>query len=341
MAYLVLLLASIAASPSPRVSVQALSEVFSFAALGLALVHLRGEARVRWLVDLLILVGSAVALSGLAQLLTGMGDVERRIRGPFSHYMTFAGFLLLVDLLLVARLLVRRDGRAVPESNAAAGPTAWLDRPWLATLCLAAINAALVSSLTRSAWIALAVSLALVLALVRPKLLLFAPPLAAFVLVVAPVPIVHRVLSIASFSDTSNYDRICMAEAGLRMIGERPLLGIGPDRVKWVYPLYRHATAPRLLVPHLHDSYVQIAAERGIPALAIYLALLGTAAGGAWRGFRRGGSASDLHLGVLGALAAFAVAGLFEHNWGDSEVQRLVLVLVAVPAALMTEASSA
>ena len=125
-----------------------------------------------------------------------------------------------------------------------------------------------------------------------------------------------------------------MAEAGLRMVGERPLLGFGPDLVKRVYPLYRHPTAPRLLVPHLHNSYIQVAAERGIPALAVLLALLGSAAAAAWRGFRRGGADADLHLGVLGALAAFAVAGLFEHNWGDSEVQRLVLVLLAVPAGL-------
>ena len=84
----------------------------------------------------------------------------------------------------------------------------------MATLCLAAISVALVSSLTRSAWIALAVGLALVIALVRPWLLLLAPPMAAALLVVLPVPVVHRLLSIADRSDGSNYDRICMAEAG-------------------------------------------------------------------------------------------------------------------------------
>jgi putative inorganic carbon (HCO3(-)) transporter len=329
-AYLVLLVAAVAASQDVRASVRALSELFSFGALGLALIYLRGEQRVRWLADGVILVGTLVAAHGLAQLLIGMGDVESRIRGPFSHYMTFAGFLLPIDLLLVARLLRRR-------ARADSGPTGLLDRAWVAWLCLSAISVALVSSLTRSAWLALAVGLALLVLLVRPKLLLLAPPAAAVLLVVLPVPMVHRLLSIADRSDQSNYDRICMAEAGLRMIAERPLLGLGPDLVKRIYPLYRHPTAPRLLVPHLHNSYIQIAAERGIPALAVYLALLGTALASAWRGFRGGGAAADLHLGVLGALVAFAVASLFEHNWGDSEVQRLALFLIAIPVALEAE----
>ena len=325
-----LLVAAVAASQDFRASARELSEIFSCMTLVLALVLVRGEARVRWLVDATILMGAAVAVWGLLQLLSGMGDVESRIRGPFSHYMTFAGFLLVVDLLLVARLLARRPDPGSPVQ----GPTACLDRAWVSWLCLALLSTALVSSLTRSAWIALAASLVLVVALVRPKLLLAAPPVAAFLLIVAPVPIVHRVLSIASLSDGSNYDRICMAEAGLRMIGERPLLGLGPELVKRVYPLYRHPSAPRLLVPHLHDSYLQLAAERGIPELAFYLALLATAGVAAWRGFRRRGSDADLHLGVVGALAAFMVAGLFEHNWGDTEVQRIVLVLLAIPAAL-------
>jgi hypothetical protein len=169
-AYLLLLCASAAASQDPRASLRELSEIFGFAALGLALVHLRGEKRVRWLVDAVILVGTLIALSGLGQFLIGMGGVVQRIRGPFSHYMTFAGYLLLVDLLLVGRLLRRHRGASV-EGGEATAPTRWLDRTWLALLCLALVNTALVSSLTRSAWLAFAAALLLVVGLVRPRLL--------------------------------------------------------------------------------------------------------------------------------------------------------------------------
>lgn len=330
--YLLALAAAILASPEVTKSARSLSEIFSFATFFLALAWVRGERRTRFLLDAAILIGAVLALSGLAQLAAGYGDLERRIRGPFSHYMTFAGYLLPLDLVLLARLMKRR------RDAEASGPTAWLDRPLVAWGALVAINLALAASLTRSAWLALAVSLVGLSALVRPRLLLAAPLAVGAFLVLAPVPMVERALSIADLSDESNYDRVCMAEAGLRMIAERPLLGIGPDQVKLRYPIYRSPTAPRWTVPHLHNAYLQVAAERGLPALAALLALFGGSMLVAWRGYRRGGPAPDIQLGVLAALAAFAVAALFENNWGDTEVQRYVLFLLAAPFALAAPA---
>lgn len=330
-AYLLLLVAAIAASPAPYESARALSELFSFATLFLTLLLVRGERQVRWLVDLLLLSGALLAVWGLVQILFGYGALDSRIRGPFSHYMTFSGFLLVLDLLLIARLVARR------EVAGGRGPTAWLDRPWVAWSALTALTAALVASLTRGAWVALVGALVLVVARWRPKLLWAAPALAALFLLLAPVPVVARGLSIVDLSDSSNYDRLCMAEAGLRMVGERPLLGVGPEQVRRIYPLYRHPTAPRIVVPHLHNAYLQLAAERGIPALSALVALLLTAILAAERGVRRGGTAVDLHLGFLGAVAAFAIAALFEDNWGDTEVKRLALFLLAGPFCVSRE----
>jgi putative inorganic carbon (HCO3(-)) transporter len=334
LAYLLLLLAACAASPAPLASLRASSEIFSFATLGLTLLLVRDEGRLRALVDALLLVGAALALWGLGQVLYGYGALDSRIRGPFSHYMTFSGFLLMLDMMLVARLMARRP------DPAASGPTAWLDRPWVAWGAFAAVTTALVASLTRGAWVALVGALVLVVSRWRPRLLWAAPALAAVFLVLAPVPVVARALSIADLTDSSNYDRLCMAEAGLRMIGERPLLGVGPEQVREIYPLYRHPTAPRLVVPHLHNAYLQLAAERGIPAVSAFVALLVTALAAALAGVRRGGAATDLHLGFFGAIAAFAVAALFEDNWGDTEVKRLALFLIGGPFCLAGAAAA-
>ncbi len=326
--YLLALAAAVLASPSPGLSTRSLSELFSFATFFLALAWVRGERQVRWLVDAAILIGALLALSGLAQLAAGYGDLERRIRGPFSHYMTFAGFLLALDLVLIARLLGRR------REPAADGPTAGLDRPALPWTALAAINLALLRQPHAQRLARARRGARRRLRPARPRLLLAAPVAAALFLAAAPVPVVARALSIADLGDESNYDRLCMAEAGLRMVGERPLLGIGPDLVKRLYPIYRHPSAPRWNVPHLHNAFLQVAAERGLPALGALLALVGGSALAAWRGWRRGGSAADVHLGALGALTAFAVAACFENNWGDTEVQRYVLFLLAVPFCL-------
>ncbi len=108
--------------------------------------------------------------------------------------------------------------------------------------------------------------------------------------------------------------------------------------VKHRYAIYRPPAAPRYNVPHLHNSLLQLAAERGLPALGSYLGLTIAAMVLAWRRFRREGGRrgprADLWIGALLAILAFNVAGLFENNWGDAEVQRTALFALAIPFCL-------
>ena len=315
--YVLFLLASIVASVDWRVSAGALRELFNLAPVPLAILLVRNEKGVRRLLDLLVVVAALLACAGLAQYLVGYGDLDRRIRGPFSHYMTFSGFLLVADLLLIASLLA--GGRA---------KSIWR---WGA---LALINVALLGSLTRGAWVGLGVTLTVLAALKAPRWLLAWIPAAALFIILAPTPILHRAASIFDLRDFSAYDRLCMVDAGLRMIAERPVFGLGPDMVERRYQLYRNPTAPRYSIPHLHNTPLQLAAERGLPALAAYLALLGCALWRAWRIYRTESRWADIALGVLLAILAFTVAGLFEDNWGDTEVRRPLLFLLAVPFCL-------
>jgi O-antigen ligase len=319
--YVLLYGSAILASYELGVSARGATEVFTLSSLFIAPLLLRRERHVRRVVDALVVVATLLACQGLSQYLFGYGDIDRRIRGPFSTYMTFSGFLLICDLLLVATMVYTRRWRSL-----------WR---WGALLV---INAALLGSYTRNAWVALVVAL-MVLALIRaPRLLLAFVPAAVIFIVVAPVPLVHRVTSIFNPRDISNYDRICMFKAGLTMVGESPLFGIGPDVVRHRYALYRPPSAPRYNVPHLHNSLLQLAAERGLPALASYLGLHLAAMGLAWRRFRQeggsGGPRADLWIGALLAILAFNVAGLFENNWGDAEVQRTALFALAIPFCL-------
>jgi O-antigen ligase len=324
--YCLLLFASIAASYEPVVSARNFSELFTLATLVLGLLLVRGERDARRVVDGLVIVAALVAVAGLVQLAGDYGALDRRIRGPFSHWMTFSGFLLVCDLLLLARL-------AAPHRRGGAGGRAgWR---WAAAVV---INLALLGSLTRSAWVALIASVTLLVLLRAPRWLLAYLPAAALFVVLAPMPLLARVISISQLGDSSNYDRLCMAEAALHMIAERPVLGLGPDLVELRYPIYRPPSAPRYEVPHLHNTFLQIAAERGLPALASYLCLVALSLAAAWRGFVRegrfAGSRADLYLGALLALVAFNLAGLFENNWGDTEVQRLALFVLALPFCL-------
>ena len=141
------------------------------------------------------------------------------------------------------------------------------------------INLALVGSLTRNAWIGLAFGGGWLLWMRRRRLLLWILPAAAAFIVLAPVPVLARALSVANLSDESSYDRLCMLEAGARMVAEHPLFGVGPNMAERLYPIYRHTSAARLNVPHLHDSYAQIAAERGLIKPGYRLGLMGIGSG--------------------------------------------------------------
>ena len=102
-----LLAVAVLFSQEPATSFDALRELFTLAALPLAIGSIAGERRLRGMFDAAILAAALAAGAGLAQFWIGLGDLDRRIRGPFSHVMTFSGILLLVDLVLIARLMFR------------------------------------------------------------------------------------------------------------------------------------------------------------------------------------------------------------------------------------------
>ncbi|HXO40758.1 MAG TPA: O-antigen ligase family protein, partial [Thermoanaerobaculia bacterium] len=154
----------------------------------------------------------------------------------------------------------------------------------------------------------------------------------------APASVLRRASSIFDLRDPSNYDRLCMIDAGLHMIAERPFVGLGPDMVDHRYEIYRQPTAPRYSVPHLHNSFLELAAERGLPSLGAYLWMMIAGVRLALRRYRAegglAGGRAELYLGSVLALLAFNLAGLFENNWGDAEVKRLALFALMMPFCL-------
>ena len=122
-----------------------------------------------------------------------------------------------------------------------------------------------------------------------------------------------------------------MARAGLAMIDDEPLTGIGPDMVAEIYPQYRTEDAVEIEVPHLHNVPLHIAAERGLPALLLWGWFVVIAGRDLYRLVRRERSA--LPAAGLAALVAMVTAGLFEYNFGDSEFLVPFLALITLPFA--------
>jgi O-antigen ligase len=122
------------------------------------------------------------------------------------------------------------------------------------------------------------------------------------------------------------------------MVGDFPVLGLGPEMVKYYYPLYRDPDSVHRSVAHLHNNAVQIAAASGVPAAATYLglAILPIAASARrLRRERRSEVAAPLAAVFLASIALL-VAGIFEYNFGDTEVEMATLLLWALPFSAAT-----
>jgi O-antigen ligase len=85
----------------------------------------------------------------------------------------------------------------------------------------------------------------------------------------------------------------------------------------------------------LHNTPLQIAVERGLVGLALWLWIFAAFFTRAWRVCRRvpADAVADraLVVGALAAVTAFLVAGLFEYNFGDTEVLLVTLSVMALP----------
>ena len=325
-------LVSAAYSANPTTSLLDCKQLFLFAIVPMAYRLFHGERTLK-VVDVIITVGALNAVYGIVQYaIMNFDNIENRIQGNLGHYMTYSGVIMMVACIAFARVMFRRR-----------------DRMW-AALVLPAVMVALVLTLSRNAWVGACAGIGTLFVLkdLRHALRFAAvlPIALALVVAFAPASITDRLMSMASLNDqfrqsddsrmsnASNRDRLAMAKMGALIIRDYPLAGVGPDMVIEVYPTYRSKVqgAVNQLNSHLHNVPLQIAAERGLPALAIWLWFVVTLL----RDFlkkRKTSALPSLATAGIACVVAMLAAGMFEYNFGDSEFLMLFLVVVTLPYA--------
>ena len=317
-----------------RTSIIDCKQLLLFAIVPIAYRLLSGR-RALTAIDVIITAGAISAVIGLVQFgILQFDHLGQRPRGSLGMYMTYSGQLMLVACTATARILFRKD-----------------DRLW-AALVMPALVAALAATLTRNVWIGACAGIGLLFLIRDFRLIALVPVLAALFLALAPPQLTERFYSsfrvrtlrhdsaATEASVLSNRDRLAMIRSGLKIIKDDPLTGVGPDMVVRVYPQYRDPEAVQQLNSHLHNVPLQIAAERGIPALIIWLWFITTML----RDFFKARHTTHVPSIVTAALActvAMLAAGMFEYNFGDSEVLMLFLVLVTLPYAAERASSDA
>jgi O-antigen ligase len=267
----------------------------------------------------LIGIGQVTFCAELADWAPVLGRVAvkcHRAHAFYSIYMTLAGVL---NVVLLATL---------PELLRARGRPLWAPGAWLIAL------AAFALTYVRGAWLGFAAGVGVLGASLRRGVLFGAVVALAIVLLLLLLPGVRgRARSIADPSDPTSSERVLMWRSGLAMARDHLLTGVGPGQVKRVYPMYAAPEVTNKQRGHLHSSPIQIFVERGMLGLAAWLWFFGAFFMYARRVAGRvvdDPPAATLVTGAIASTAGFLVAGLFEHNFGDSEVLLAALFVMSL-----------
>jgi O-antigen ligase len=279
------------------------------------------------LTTIVLAAGALSALVGIGQYaILHYDNLGQRPRGTLGLYMTFSGLMMLVLNVAIARVLFMTRSRIWP------------------LMVIPALVVVLPLTFTRNTLAGSLLAVALLMVMRNFRLTALLPILAALFLMVAPTRVVERAYSIFDLHDPTSRDRLAMVHAGVKIVRDHPMTGVGPNMVQRVYPQYRDPDVALPDAPHLHDVPLQIAAERGLPALALWIWFIAAVVVGAFSRFRtapRQGTGRFLAAAALASVAAMLGAGLFEYNFGDSEFLMLFLVLITLPFAVMKTARDA
>jgi putative inorganic carbon (hco3(-)) transporter len=296
-----------------------------------------GKDRLKWIYQAIFLIAVVSSLRGVMQFASDPHrDLLHRISGFMSQWMTFSGLLMLALLLLTAYAFAE----------------GFLKHKWVIPVAACIVFALLLSE-TRNAWLGAIAGITILILLWKPRAFVFLVVVVLACYLLSPA-IRERARSGADPNDPNTRNRIELFQTAIRLIQAHPWLGVGPKNVKYEAPRYRGAGSeewPDWMYQHMHNNFLQIAAETGIPGLFIWLWFLGKLGWDAFSIYRRmrnpsfsqdEGIRKEALMASSAAIAAWValiVAGIFEYNFGDSEVLTLFLFIMSAPYAFATPVS--
>ncbi len=263
----------------------------------------------------------------------GIGNWSRgrdwRASGFYGHYVTYAEVLQLILSLALGLLVALR------------GTKSW--RGVLLALALIGMGACLLLTVTRASWLAFLVSAFVIVlsgASRRTALVMLA---CAALLVPAGLYVLQqkRNVQFVDQRDGSITWRETVYREGWNLLISKPrhlLVGVGMDSIKRYAPVWGLFDHGRLPMGHMHQTLLEIALERGLPALLAWLLFVWLYARMLWRLVRRTANENwiehGLVLGALGGLCGFMASAMVHYNFGDSEVAIMFYFIIGLCLAL-------
>ncbi len=143
-----------------------------------------------------------------------------------------------------------------------------------------------------------------------------------------------------SIKPSQNKDRLAMWDIGIKVWKDDPLLGVGPKNLKDVYNEYAEKE-PNKYPPymgHIHNTYLQILADRGIVGFLFYVAMLFTYMGYFFVNFKSMTNLSLKYLafGGFSVILVFTIFSFTEYSFGDNEFVMLFWSLLGTSIAAIS-----
>jgi len=245
-----------------------------------------------------------------------------RASGWTRHYETFAELLQMIAQIALGLALAHLRNH---------GPNKYFK---VAILAAALLIGGLIFTAMRTVIVAFVIGASVIaLRSLRAKLRVVFTFALFFVLAFAAVVVWQtRDRNALVLGDPSSSLRVQVARVGLSRIPLHPIFGHGMDAMKlhwngWGFP------GKDML--HLHSTPLQLAFDRGLPMLALWLWMMIAFWLTIARAERRAADLSDTHsygvlLGILGALTGFLLSSLVNYNYGDAEVAMMFWFLMGI-----------
>ena len=309
-----------AAHSLPAVASTAYQHLFSILALWLTVVMLvdSGE-RLRW--TLLLAVGSAAfaSLYAVRQQAYGDGTAGFRAAGIFSDSNQYA---LVVGLWIPIAFLWTVSKHPL----------------WERLFCLGCLIVSLLGifvAASRGGFVGLIAGFVYLIARSHRPVRNFLGVSALMVplLFWSSSSLLRRITAPADGDRQAQDARLIVWKAGLRMIERHPMIGVGMHNFK--SQVLRYEEGDERVESLAHNSYLEIAAETGIPGLLAFLGLLGAVFSALERVRKRSHRYNLRHLsntalGLQAGLLSYIFSSFFLSAWFEKMLWLLIFLSIAL-----------